>query len=146
MSALANARHERFVQGVLKGWSALESYRKAGYRGQGHSAESGAHQLMRNSEVSSRLEELRSQTAQKTLITVEKLTNDLLQIRELAVRDGQHSAAVAALSLVAKMHGFLVERREVDIVHHKPARDALVKDLELSEEEWVRLYAPRLDQ
>src|SRR5262245_9624218 len=108
MAALANARRERFVQGVLKGWSILESYRRAGYRGQGHVAEAGASEILKNPEVASRLAELQSQAAKKTLITVEKLTNDALQIRDLAIRDGQHAAAVSALALIAKLHGFLV--------------------------------------
>ena len=38
MPVLKNARHERFVQGVAKGMSATEAYKKAGYKPSGPNA------------------------------------------------------------------------------------------------------------
>ena len=73
---------------------------------------------------------------------MQSLTDDLFHIRDLAVKDGQHSAAVAALTLIAKMHGLLIDQKQVDIVHHKPAESQSIKDFELSEDEWLRLYKP----
>jgi hypothetical protein len=145
MPTLPDARQEAFAQSFVARGNATAAYKAAGYKGKGNCAEAGAAQVLRGIKVQNRIAELRERAAQKTLITVEKLTNDLLQIRDLAVRDRQYSAAASALALVAKMHCFLVDRKEVDIVHHKPSRVPL-KNVELSEQEWLRLYATHQDQ
>jgi phage terminase small subunit len=142
MPILSNNRRERFCQGIAKGLSATEAYLRAGYTGRGNVAEVSASQILRNLQVKSRLAELAAKAAQKHEITVEKLTNDLLQVRDLAVADKQFAAATGAIALVARMHGLLVDQKHVDIVHHKPAKEAVMKDIELSEDEWLRLYKP----
>jgi hypothetical protein len=140
MPILTNNRRERFCQGIAKGLSATEAYRQAGYKGNGHSAEQGAHQLMRNSEVQVRIGELQRNAAIKAEISLESLTKRLLEIDKAATADGQHAAATGALALVARLHGFLVDHKTVDIIHHKPARQP-TKAIELTEDEWLRLYA-----
>jgi phage terminase small subunit len=141
MPILSNNRRERFCQGIAKGLSATESYRRAGYKGNGHVAEAGASEILRNPEVANRLAELQAKAAVRHEISMESLTRDLLFIRDNALKTDQNAAAVAALALVARMHGFVVDRAQVDIVHHKPAR-LPTKQLELTEDEWLRLYNP----
>ena len=79
----------------------------------------------------------------KAGITVEFQTNRLLKIEEMAIADKQYSAATGAHALLARLHGLLVDHKQVDITHHKPAREPIMKDLELSEDEWLRLYKPQ---
>jgi phage terminase small subunit len=141
MPILTNNRRERFCQGIAKGLSAVESYRRAGYKAQGHGAEVSASQILTNLEVQGRIDELQQRAVLKHEITVDSLTRDLLFVRDNALRTDQNAAAVAALTLLAKIHGFLVDHKTVDIVHHKPARQP-TKQLELTEDEWLRLYDP----
>jgi hypothetical protein len=121
------------------------AYQKV-YAAKGNVADAAAARLLRNVRVKAALAELQGEAAKKTLVTVENLTRDAFEIRDLAVRDGQFSAAVAALTLAARLNGMLVDHKQIDVTHHKPARTPQLKDLELSEDEWKRLYAPRLDQ
>ncbi len=46
MPVLKNARHERFIQGVVKGISPGPAYTAAGYEVTGNSAESAAARLL----------------------------------------------------------------------------------------------------
>jgi phage terminase small subunit len=140
-----NPRQQNFVRLVAQGRSGREAYQKV-YRVKDRVADAAAARLLANVKVAAALRELQGQAVKKTLVTVETLTRDAFEIRDLAVKDGQHSAAISALALAARLNGLITDRKEIDIVHHKPARSPVLKDLELSEEEWLRLYAPHLNQ
>lgn len=55
---LRNIRHERFAQGIAQGKSVTDAYVQAGYAARGRSAEVAGSRLLRNVEVSRRLDEL----------------------------------------------------------------------------------------
>ena len=74
------------------------------------------------------------------MVTIEGLTRDLFEIERQAMIDGKYAAAVSALELIAKMHGFLIDRSE-QVVMHRPAPLPTML-LELSEEEWRAQFAP----
>ena len=65
MPVLKNARHERFVQGVVKGISAGPAYTAAGYKATGNAAETAAARLFRNVQVQARRAELQGSTAKQ---------------------------------------------------------------------------------
>ncbi len=65
MPVLKNARHERFVQGVVKGISAGPTYTAAGYKATGNAAETAAARLFRNVQVQARRAELQGSTAKQ---------------------------------------------------------------------------------
>jgi hypothetical protein len=134
-----NPRQERFCQAIVEGKPASRAYVEAGYSTR--SPDQEASNLVRNPKVASRLAELQAKAVQKHEITMERLTEDLLGVYADARKNGQYSAAVAAHALIARMHGFVVDRAQVDIVHHKPAR-LPTRKLELTEAEWLRLYSP----
>ncbi len=72
MPVLKNARHERFIQGVVKGISPGPAYTAAGYEVTGNSAESAAARLLRNVQVKKRYAELMAPAIEATEATVER--------------------------------------------------------------------------
>ncbi|PSH64888.1 Terminase small subunit [Phyllobacterium brassicacearum] len=139
MPALSNLKWEAFAQAVVQGGPASRAYSRA-YRATGNSAEVNAAKLLRNTQVAARVAELQNEVQAKTMVTVEGLTRDLFEIKRQAMIDGKYAAAVSALELIAKMHGFLIDRSE-QVVMHRPA-PLPTKLFELSEEEWRAQFSP----
>ena len=77
MPVLKNARHERFIQGVVKGISPGPAYTAAGYEVTGNSAESAAARLLRNVQVKERYGELMAPAIEATEATVERVLEEL---------------------------------------------------------------------
>jgi len=137
-------RQERFCLLIIKGETQSKAYTKAGYKiASQRIAEVNACQLMKTPRVQRRIALLRQNAAKKASISLETLTADAFAIRDLAMRLEEPAAATGALALAARLNGFLVDHKHVDITHHKPAREPVMKDLELSEDEWLRLYKPQ---
>ncbi len=121
MAILQNARHERFVQGVVKGISPGPAYTAAGYKATGNSAESAAARLFRNVQVQARRAELQGSTAKQitdvrdaarhhTLAAVETLVSVMEDSK------APHSARVAAANgLLDRGHGKAVQHIEAEI-------------------------------
>ena len=109
MPILKNARHETFAQGLAKGNSATDAYAEAGYKGD----RTAASRLSTNVNIVDRVKELQSEGAERTLVSIESLTDELEEARRLAMADEKGaSAAVAAVMGKAKLHGLLVEKNE----------------------------------
>ena len=141
MPPLANVRREKFAQGLAEGLSGAEAYRRAGYRGKGHSAEAASSQILRNLEVQQRVADLRGRTAERAEITRDTIIAELEEARQLALQLGQAGAAVQAAMGIAKVLGLVVDRAELSLITHKPSL-VPTKELELSEEEWRRQFVP----
>ena len=92
------------------------AYIASGYGGRGHVAESGGSRLMSYGEVQMRVDELTRPAVRKARITIESL----LAEPEITIADAreakQHGAVIQALTLAAKVAGFLRERIEVSAV------------------------------
>lgn len=140
-----NARQERFAQNlVAKGMNATAAYKAAGYVGRGNVAEAGASEILRNPKVAARLGELQAATAMETKITVRSLTDDLIRLRALAETNKQTAAGVAAVGLIAKLHGLIVDRAEVEqTIKRKPVADPDAP-AEMSLDAWQRKYGGNL--
>ncbi|RWG82877.1 MAG: Terminase small subunit [Mesorhizobium sp.] len=139
---LANARHENFVQNIIEGMPASRAYILAGYQARGNAAEVNAARLLRNAQVASRIAELRARQARRLDITVESVTRMLIEDRAAALAAKQMGAAVAASMNLAKLHGLIVDKSEVESVVRKPMREpAQVRQMTL--EEWQRRFAPQ---
>lgn len=108
MPPLQNQRHERFAQEVAKGRTATEAYTLAGYKPH----DGNAATLRGNQRVSERILELQERGAIKTEITLESLIREAGEIQDAAKADGQHSAAVAALTAKAKLAGLWIDKAE----------------------------------
>ncbi len=121
MAILQNARHERFVQGVVKGIGPGPAYTAAGYTATGNSAESAAARLLRNVQVQARRAELQGSTA-KQITDVRDLarqcTEDAVNTLKSVMMDklANSSARVAAAnSLLDRGHGKAVQHIEAEI-------------------------------
>lgn len=135
-------RQERFCLLVVKGEINSRAYEQAGYNVVNrNSADASASTLLRNPKIEARIAELQRGAAQKVQISVENLTADLADVFRAAMKAEEFSSAVAAHALAARLNGLLVDHKTVDIVHHKPARQP-TKAIELTEDEWLRLYKP----
>lgn len=100
---LKNTRHELFAQALATGASQSDAYEKAGYK----RSNNGASRLADNKDVQARLAELQARHAAQCDVTVESLSAEFDEIKELAVADGQYGPAVQALERKARLHGFL---------------------------------------
>lgn len=124
MAALSNARHERFAQELAKGKSASEAYVAAGYR----ESRSAASRLSANVNVIDRVAELQERGAVRTEITIERITEMLLEDRKFAMECGQAGPAVSATEKLGKLHGLFVERSENVNVNHVISGDLPTED------------------
>lgn len=101
MPILKNNKHERFAQEWSKGMTAEKAYVSAGYS----ESRSAASRLSANVNILSRVREIQSKAAQRTMVTIESLTLELEEARALALKEGQARAAVSATLAKAKLYG-----------------------------------------
>jgi hypothetical protein len=110
MPILENQRHEEFARGLAKGLTSDEAYQQAGFKAN----RGNATRLKANESVRKRVLELQATVVERTLVTIESLTEELEAARNLAMADEKGAAAaVAAVMGKAKLHGYLVDKREV---------------------------------
>jgi phage terminase small subunit len=110
---LPNPKWEAFAQARAKGKSADQAYALAGYRPH----RQNAARLMTNDAIKARLAELQGSAAERAMVTVETIADQLDEDRRLAHQKGQASAAVAASMAKAKLYGLDVERVQVESTH-----------------------------
>ena len=121
MAILQNARHERFVQGVVKGISAGPAYTAAGYKATGNAAETAAARLFRNVQVQARRAELQGSTARQITDVrdlARQCTADAVNTLKSVMMDPKapHSARVAAANgLLDRGHGKATQHIEAEI-------------------------------
>ncbi len=151
MPVLKNARHERFIQGVVKGISPGPAYTAAGYKATGNSAESAAARMLRNVQVRARRAELQGSTAKQitdvrdaarkhTLAAVETLVSVMEDLK------APHSARVAAANgLLDRGHGKATQHIEAEISVYdslsfaeQEALLAVLESLDAGDEEGVQ--------
>jgi phage terminase small subunit len=108
---LKNARHERFAQELAKGCTHGEAYAAAGYKRD----DKNAARLTKNDGVAARVAQLKSKAAEKVVVTVADIAQQLDEDREFARQLNQASAAVSASMGKAKVLGLLEDRAKVDI-------------------------------
>src|SRR5215217_2081989 len=111
MLPLETARHEAFAQNVASGMALVEAYEQAGYdRNDGNAA-----RLKGNDRVTARIRELQDEAKERTLVTIQALTAELEEARQLALEVSNPSAAVSATMGKAKLNGLLVDKAEVGL-------------------------------
>lgn len=109
MPALSNNRYELFAQALAKGKTADEAYQEAGYKpNRGNASTLKANQI-----VADRVAELQERAAFRSEITIERIEQMLIEDREFAREVKQAGAARAATETLAKLKGFMIERKEV---------------------------------
>jgi len=139
MTITLTARQERFCLLIVKCEAKATAYEQAGYSVKSAKVASvNAGKLLKNPAIQARIQELHQHVANRTVISLDSLTQDLLSLRDKAVAAGSFGPAVQAVGMVAKLHGFMVDKSEV-LVHHRPA-PLPTNVLELTEAEWVRQF------
>lgn len=107
-------KQARFVSEFLKDQNATQAAVRAGYSKS--TANQQGSRLLANVGVAAELRKKQTRVAKKAEITVESLAAEFEEARQLARRQKQASAMVAATSGKGKLSGLLVERR-----HHSGA-------------------------
>jgi hypothetical protein len=124
---------EAFCLAVVETNNQAEAYRRAypkSLKWKPESVFSHSSRLMSNRKVSARVEELRAQVAKNALYTPERIIRELGETREMAIRDGEYTAAVAASMGQAKILGYgndklqLVSNVSNVLVIHTTEKDA----------------------
>jgi hypothetical protein len=98
---LKNQRHERFAQELAAGERASEAYVRAGYR----LNYGNCIRLKGNERIKARVAELQALGAFRAEVTITSLLQELEHARQLAIKNGQAAAAVAASMAKAKLTG-----------------------------------------
>ena len=108
-------KQEAFALAYIETGNASEAYRRA-YDTSGMSEKSineNASKLLNHAKVAPRIAELRAPVVEKAGLTLEKHLDDLLRLRNMAVKDAKWSAAIQAEIARGKAAGLYVERTEV---------------------------------
>lgn len=133
-------RERALARGLVEGLSKAEAFRRAGYSGL---SSTQVNDVLARPRVILYIEELRERIVKKFEHTVESLCDTLRMIADRAMADGQFAPAVSAIMGIAKMHGYLADRTEIEMhIISKPAREP-TKEITLSPEEWQRQFAPK---
>lgn len=110
-SSPLNDKQRRFVGEYHVDHNATQAAIRAGYSAK--TAKQIGARLLTNVDVAFALAEREERTAKKLEITVERLTEMLIEDRDLARKMEQPSAAVSAVTALAKLHGLIIDRKEV---------------------------------
>jgi hypothetical protein len=137
---------QRFVKAILEGKSQAEAYKAARFptgpaKVSNDNARKNGSKMANNAAVAGALARAQAAAIDAATITVQTLVEDLQESRRAAFAcdPPQISATVAATVAIGKLLGLMVERKEVELVVHKPGFN--IKALELTEDEWIRQYA-----
>lgn len=109
---------EAFVQDYIVHGNASQAFRKAKPKAVNWKAETvhkRASEMLLSGEVQGRLKQMQLESAEKHEITIDKLTKMTLAAYEMAMKDHVKapSAAVKASEFLGKLHGLVVEKKEL---------------------------------
>lgn len=108
-------KQEAFAQAIVTGANQSDAYRAAYKVRPGTKPESvnqNASRIMADVNVVSRVAELREPVAKKAQITLESHLDDLMRLRNMAVKEKQYSAAISAEVSRGKAAGIYIEKME----------------------------------
>lgn len=103
-------KHARFVAEYLKDNNATQAAIRAGYSER--TAKQQGCRLLTKADVAAAVRKGQKRVAKKAEITVESLAAEFEEARQLARKQGQASAMVAATTGKGKLSGHLVERHK----------------------------------
>lgn len=109
MRPLANDKHERFCQAVLRGETLVQAYVSAGYK----PSEKNAARLRKNEGVTARIAELQEKAADMAILTAADIARQLDEDRLFARQCEAPAAMVAATMGKAKVLGLIVDKTQV---------------------------------
>lgn len=116
--ALANGltpKQDAFRQAYLETGNACEAYRRA-YKPKKMSQKAitvESTRLLKHPSISLAIENEQQALQERHGVTLDSLTQELVEDRKGAREAGQFSAAISAVALKAKLHGLIVDKSEV---------------------------------
>lgn len=108
-------KQEAFVKAFLETGSSTQAYRMA-YDAENmkdSTIRAKACELLKNGKIAERLERARESSQKRHDITIARLTDMLIEDRELARKVESPAAAVSAVLAIGKLHGLIVDKKEV---------------------------------
>jgi len=107
-------KQELFAQSVASGMTQADAYRTAynAAKMKPETVQNNAHQLMKNSEISTRVDAIRKPIVEKAGITLEAHLKRLDELSRMAAEAEQYSAAITAETHRGKASGLYVEKVE----------------------------------
>jgi hypothetical protein len=114
MPALPNARRERFCQLRLEGKTLEQAYAGAGY----NPSKPAASRMAKMPDIVQRMKELHIGALNHSEVTLESIADQLDADRQLAYKQKNPSAAVAATMGKAKLYGLINEKSTVQVTHN----------------------------
>jgi phage terminase small subunit len=109
-------KQEAFANAVASGKTQADAYRaafKVGVNTKPETVVQAASRIMRDSNVSARVAELRKPVAERTKMTLEGHLKRLSDLSDSAENAGQYSAAIAAEIARGKASGVMVDKVEL---------------------------------
>ncbi len=134
MTGELTLKQEQFCQSYIETGNASEAYRRA-YNAENMKAETinvKASELLSNGKVAVRVDYLQEQHRKRHNVTVDTLTVELDEALKLANDTKNPSAAVSAIVAKAKLHGLLIEKRQIEAIG-RPRDAKRLTDKELEE-------------
>jgi len=117
-TAKLTAKQEKFCQEYIKCGNQSEAYRlsyEVGENTKDKTVWEAACRVMADSKVSARVFELQELAQERTLTTVDSLTIELNEAKDLAVKTNQPSAMTGAIMGKAKLHGLDIQKIDMNL-------------------------------
>ena len=117
MAKKLTPKQQGFCYSYIETGNASEAYR-LNYNAQNMKPDTiriEACKLLENPNITLTLEELRLEHKERHLIDVDNLTDRLTKAEELGLEIKNPAAAVAAIKVIAQMHGLITNKQEVDL-------------------------------
>lgn len=108
-------KQEKFCQGIVSGLNQSDAYRAA-YNCEnmgGPTINNNAHVMMQDSDIAMRIEALRLPIAERLGLGLEDYLKEMINMKDDAKSDAEHSAAIKAFELVGKALGYYVNKTEL---------------------------------
>ena len=110
-----SAKQADFLDYLLETGDGAGSYRRAYGKpdAKPSTAARKAYELTKNPKIQAHLAAIPARSVTRAVATVDRLTLESLAIAAEARSEKQYAAATGALQFVARLHGLLIDRREV---------------------------------
>jgi phage terminase small subunit len=126
MPAELTPKQEEFALTYVECGNASEAYRQAYDVGATTKPETvwrKACEVLANGKVAARVAELQHELRERTLVTVESITKELDDAKDLAETEKQAAAMTSAIMGKAKVNGLLVDRQETKHDFAEPVKE-----------------------
>ena len=130
MAELKNAKHEKFVQGLISGLSQRKAYREAfptSKKWKDNTVDSRASELAKDSEILGRLKELQQLSASEAVMSATKRKEWLTDL--INDEDEETKDRLKALDILNKMDGEYTEKVEVNGSVNNPFEGLTTEEL-----------------